>query len=81
MMPKHIFEAQSQDISTFPHFDVDKDWPVTTSPWRVVHADPTQKVLDLRDNWWGDRHRRRHAEDAAHRSTCPIRASRTWPRA
>jgi peptide/nickel transport system substrate-binding protein len=54
IMPKHIFEAQSQDIGTFPHFDVDKDWPVTTSPWRVVHADPTQKVLDRRDKWWGD---------------------------
>jgi peptide/nickel transport system substrate-binding protein len=53
MMPKHIFEAQSQDISTFPHFDIDKDWPVTTSPWRVVHSDPSQKVLDLRDKWWG----------------------------
>jgi peptide/nickel transport system substrate-binding protein len=53
MMPKHIFEAQSQDIGTFPHFDPSKDWPVTTSPWKVVYADPSQKVLDLRDHWWG----------------------------
>ena len=53
MMPKHIFEKQSQDISTFTHFDVSKDWPVTTSPWKVVYAAPDQKVLDLRDKWWG----------------------------
>jgi peptide/nickel transport system substrate-binding protein len=53
MMPKHIFEKQSDDISTFTHFDVSKDWPVTTSPWRVVYAGPDQKVFDLRDKWWG----------------------------
>jgi peptide/nickel transport system substrate-binding protein len=53
MMPKHIFEKQSQDISTFTHFDTSKDWPVTTSPWKVVYAAPDQKVLDLRPNWWG----------------------------
>ena len=54
MMPKHIFEKQSDDISTFTHFDVSKDWPVTTSPWKVVYAAPDQKVFDLRDKWWGD---------------------------
>jgi len=53
MMPKHIFEQQSQDLATFPHFDVSKGWPVTTSPWKVVYAGPDQKVLDLRDSWWG----------------------------
>jgi peptide/nickel transport system substrate-binding protein len=53
MMPKHIFEQQTQDISAFPHFDVSKDWPVTTSPWKVVYSDPSQKVFDLRDRWWG----------------------------
>jgi peptide/nickel transport system substrate-binding protein len=54
MMPKHIFEKQSQDISQFPHWDVSKDWPVTTSPWKVVYSDPSQKILDRRDKWWGD---------------------------
>jgi peptide/nickel transport system substrate-binding protein len=53
MMPKHIFEKQQDDISTFTHWDVSKDWPVTTSPWKVVYAAPDQKVLDLRPNWWG----------------------------
>src|ERR671936_112466 len=54
MMPKHIFEKQSQDIATFPHFDVAKGWPVTTSPWKVVYAGPDQKVMDLRPDWWGN---------------------------
>src|SRR5205085_6732676 len=36
MMPKHIFEKQTQSFDTFPHFDVSKDWPVTTSRWKVV---------------------------------------------
>jgi peptide/nickel transport system substrate-binding protein len=48
MMPKHIFEKQNEDLSSFAHFDVTKDWPVTTSPWKVVYAAPDQKVLDLR---------------------------------
>jgi peptide/nickel transport system substrate-binding protein len=53
MMPKHIFEKQSDDISTFTHWDVSRDWPVTTSPWKVVYSGPDQKVFDLRDHWWG----------------------------
>ncbi len=36
IMPKHIFEGK--DVSTFTHFDLAKGWPVTTSPWRVVHC-------------------------------------------
>ena len=51
MLPKHIFEGQ--DVSTFTHFDMEKGWPVTTSPWRVVHASPQQKILDRADDWWG----------------------------
>ena len=51
ILPKHIFEGQ--DISTFTHFDIDKGLPVTTSPWRVVHSSPQQKILDRADDWWG----------------------------
>jgi len=51
MMPKHIFEGQ--DVSTFTHFDIEKGWPVTTAPWRVVHSSPQQKILDRADDWWG----------------------------
>jgi peptide/nickel transport system substrate-binding protein len=50
LVPKHIF--QDQDWTTFKHFDLDKDWPVTTSPWKVVFASPEQKVIDRRDEWW-----------------------------
>ncbi|MEZ4656257.1 MAG: ABC transporter substrate-binding protein [Caldilineaceae bacterium] len=51
MLPKHIFEGE--DLSTFTHFDLEKGWPVTTSPWRVVHTSPQQKILDRADDWWG----------------------------
>jgi peptide/nickel transport system substrate-binding protein len=50
IVPKHIF--QDQDWTTFKHFDLDKDWPVTTSPWKVVFASPEQKIIDRRDEWW-----------------------------
>jgi peptide/nickel transport system substrate-binding protein len=50
IVPKHIF--QDQDWTTFKHFDVEKDWPVTTGPWKVVFASPEQKIVDRRDAWW-----------------------------
>src|SRR5262252_7595844 len=50
IVPKHIF--QGQDWTTFKHFDTSKDWPVTTSPWKVVFSSPQQKVVDRRDEWW-----------------------------
>jgi peptide/nickel transport system substrate-binding protein len=50
IVPKHIF--QDQDWTTFKHFDIDKAWPVTTSPWQVVFASPEQKIIDRRDEWW-----------------------------
>jgi peptide/nickel transport system substrate-binding protein len=50
IVPKHIF--QGQDWTMFKHFDVAKDWPVTTGPWRVAFASPEQKVLDRRAEWW-----------------------------
>ena len=50
IVPKHIF--QGQDWTTFKHFETAKDWPVTTSPWKVVFSSPQQKVVDRRDEWW-----------------------------
>src|SRR4029450_10235625 len=44
IVPKHIF--QGQDWTTFRHFDPSKDWPVTTSPWKVAFSSPQQKVVD-----------------------------------
>ena len=51
MLPKHIFEGK--DLATFSHFDLANGLPVTTSPWRVVHSSPQQKILDRADDWWG----------------------------
>ena len=51
IVPKHIFEGQ--DWQKFTAFDLDKGWPVTTGPWKVVNVSPTQKVMDRRDSWWG----------------------------
>jgi peptide/nickel transport system substrate-binding protein len=51
IMPEHIFK--DQDFTTFNFFDIEKGWPVTTSPWRVVFASEEQKVLDRADDWWG----------------------------
>jgi peptide/nickel transport system substrate-binding protein len=50
IVPKHIF--QGQDWPTFKHFDIAKDWPVTTGPWKVAEASPQQKVFERRSEWW-----------------------------
>jgi peptide/nickel transport system substrate-binding protein len=49
-VPKHIFDGQ--DWTKFLAFDLAKDWPVTTSPWKVVVGSPDQKIIDRRDSWW-----------------------------
>ena len=51
IVPKHIFEGQ--DWQKFAAFDLEKGYPVTTGPWKVVNVSPTQKVVDRRDSWWG----------------------------
>lgn len=51
MVPQHIF-SQSDDWSKFTAFDLSKDWPVTTGPWKVVASSPDQKVIDVRKDWW-----------------------------
>lgn len=50
IVPKHIYEGQ--DWTTFKAFDLDKGWPVTTGPFKVVAVSPEQKVYDRRDTWW-----------------------------
>jgi peptide/nickel transport system substrate-binding protein len=51
IVPKHIFEGQ--DPLSFTHKDIAKGWPITTGPWKLAFADPTQKIWDRRDEWWG----------------------------
>ena len=50
MVPKHIFEGQ--DWQKFTALDIEKGWPVTTGPWKVVYTAPDQKIIDRRDDWW-----------------------------
>jgi peptide/nickel transport system substrate-binding protein len=51
-VPEHIFRS-SNDWSTFTHYDIAKDWPVTTGPWKLVFSSPDQKIIDRRDTeWW-----------------------------
>jgi peptide/nickel transport system substrate-binding protein len=50
IVPKHIFDGQ--DWTQFRAFDLGKDWPVTTGPWKVVYAAPEQKIYDRRQDWW-----------------------------
>jgi len=52
MVPEHHYK--DKDWTTFKDFDVEKGWPLTTGPWRVVAGTPEQKILDRRDSWWGD---------------------------
>jgi peptide/nickel transport system substrate-binding protein len=51
IMPEHIFK--DQDFATFNFFDIEKGWPATTGPWRVVFSSEEQKVMDRADDWWG----------------------------
>ena len=51
IVPKHVYDGQ--DWTTFTAFDLEKGWPVTTGPWKVVFSSPEQKVIDLREEeWW-----------------------------
>jgi peptide/nickel transport system substrate-binding protein len=50
IVPKHIFDGQ--DWTQFRAFDLGKDWPVTTGPWKVVYSVPEQKIFDRRQDWW-----------------------------
>jgi peptide/nickel transport system substrate-binding protein len=53
IVPEHIYKGQDQ--KTFTNLDIEKGWPVTTGPWRVVSATADQKIFDRRDDWWGAR--------------------------
>lgn len=50
IVPQHLYDGQ--DWTTFNAFDIEKGWPVTTGPWRVVFSSAEQKVIDRADSWW-----------------------------
>jgi len=53
IMPKHIWEGK--DPETFTNFDMAKDWPVVSGPYRLVLSEPQQRVWDLREEWWANK--------------------------
>jgi peptide/nickel transport system substrate-binding protein len=52
IVPEHIYK-DVEDISAFPFYDLEKGWPVTTGPYKIVSWNNTQKFIDRRDDWWG----------------------------
>ena len=53
IQPAHIW--QDQDPTTFTDLDISKDWPVTTSPWKLVFSTATQRIFDRRSDWWASK--------------------------
>ncbi len=51
MMPEHIWKDIA-DPSMFTFLDLQKGWPVTTGPWKLVFSSPQQRIYDRRDDWW-----------------------------
>ncbi|MBT4503521.1 MAG: ABC transporter substrate-binding protein [Gemmatimonadetes bacterium] len=51
IVPRHIWE--NEDPKTFTNFDLEKDWPVVSGPYRLSVSVPQQRVYDLRRDWWG----------------------------
>ncbi len=50
VVPEHIWKGQ--DPQTFTFIDLEKGWPVTTGPWKMVLTSPQQRIYDRRDDWW-----------------------------
>ena len=51
IVPKHIWEGQ--DPATFTNYDLEKGWPISTSPYQLESANNQETVWSRRDNWWG----------------------------
>lgn len=54
IVPEHIFK-DVEDVAAFEGFDVEKGWPVCTGPYKIVSWTNTQKIIDRRDEWWGEK--------------------------
>lgn len=50
VVPKHIWDGQ--DPMTFTNFDIANGLPVGTGPFKLVKADASSLIFDLRDSWW-----------------------------
>lgn len=53
IMPSHIFKNVPDDqLATFPFFDKEKQYPVSTSAYGVSESTETVTYYDLRPSWW-----------------------------
>ncbi|MCC7264427.1 MAG: ABC transporter substrate-binding protein [Candidatus Latescibacteria bacterium] len=50
IVPRHIWEGQNPQ--TFANFDMQKEWPVVSGPYRLALSTPGQRIWDRRDYWW-----------------------------
>ncbi len=51
ILPEHIFK-DVEEVNAFTNLDLDKGWPITTGPYKVVMSSQTQNWYDRRDDWW-----------------------------
>ena len=52
IVPEHIWSGVEEKAS-FSNFDLEKGWPVTTGPWKLVRFTDSQVFMDRRDDYWG----------------------------
>ena len=52
IVPEHVWKDVA-DKAAFNNFDLEKGWPITTGPWKLVRFTDTQVFMDRRDDYWG----------------------------
>ncbi len=50
-VPEHYFK-DIEDVAAYNYYDLEKDLPVFTGPFRNVSWTPQQQIIDRRDDWW-----------------------------
>ncbi len=50
ILPEHIW--RDKDPLTFSNFDKALGWPVTTGPYYLSLSEPSQRIWDIRPDWW-----------------------------
>ncbi len=51
IVPEHIFRDQ-EDVLAFRGYDAETGGAVGTGPYQIVEWTTSQKIMDLRDDWW-----------------------------
>ncbi|WP_226781532.1 ABC transporter substrate-binding protein [Oceaniglobus trochenteri] len=51
IVPEHVWK-DIEDKAAFTNFDLEKGWPLTTGPWKLVRFTDTQVFIDRRDDYW-----------------------------